>query len=603
MMSAIPGMVLLLCLMACPLTAEAWWNEDWQYRKKISFDTTPMGADIKENLSEVPILLRLHSGNFNFVNAREDGTDIRFVSSDETVLLKYHIETYDTIDEIALLWVKLPRLSGGSNQDYIWMYYGNAAAVGGQEAAGSYDVNQVLVYHLGEIDQPPRDATAYENQAASFQGGQGLPSIIGQGVMLNGSGESIQIAASPSLEDFSGGFSFSAWVRIAQPQPDTYLFARQDDVRSIVIGVDETKVYCRVIIFGEDGENLEEVTEKVADLGLDNWHYVSVVISPQGRLAIYLDDLEITWKQLAEPFVQPGGDILIGASPDGEHSFVGDLDELGLARIGRSKDWNRLMFKNQAPGSQFGSFSMEEVYEGGGLPTFYLGTVVKNITLDGLFIIFILIAFAVASWLIFMARAYMLYMMQKEDKAFMETFNEQPDLFAMSRFEEDFPNAPLYRIYAAGCREIKDWTGKPDNTADNAAGSRIMEKGLSRKGLNAVKGALEKALILETQALNAWLVLLTMAITGGPFLGLLGTVWGVMNTFAAMAEAGEANIMAIAPGVASALSTTVFGLIVAIPALFGYNYLTSQIKKITVDLNVFVDDFAQNIDETYGADK
>jgi biopolymer transport protein ExbB len=91
-----------------------------------------------------------------------------------------------------------------------------------------------------------------------------------------------------------------------------------------------------------------------------------------------------------------------------------------------------------------------------------------------------------------------------------------------------------------------------------------------------------------------------MAITGGPFLGLLGTVWGVMNTFAAMAEAGEANIMAIAPGVASALSTTVFGLIVAIPALFGYNFLASRIKKITADMDIFLDQFLLRVENTYG---
>jgi biopolymer transport protein ExbB len=73
-----------------------------------------------------------------------------------------------------------------------------------------------------------------------------------------------------------------------------------------------------------------------------------------------------------------------------------------------------------------------------------------------------------------------------------------------------------------------------------------------------------------------------------------------MNTFAAMAEAGEANIMAIAPGVASALSTTVFGLIVAIPALFGYNYLASKIKNMTAEMSVFVDQFALKADEAHG---
>ena len=71
--------------------------------------------------------------------------------------------------------------------------------------------------------------------------------------------------------------------------------------------------------------------------------------------------------------------------------------------------------------------------------------------------------------------------------------------------------------------------------------------------------------------MNSQMVLLTIAISGGPFLGLLGTVMGVMITFAAIAASGDVNISAIAPGVAAALLTTVAGLVVAIPALFGYN--------------------------------
>ena len=118
----------------------------------------------------------------------------------------------------------------------------------------------------------------------------------------------------------------------------------------------------------------------------------------------------------------------------------------------------------------------------------------------------------------------------------------------------------------------------------------------SRKALKTFRTELEKMYINETKRLNGNLTVLTMAISGGPFLGLLGTVWGVMNTFAAMAEAGEANIMAIAPGVASALSTTVVGLIVAIPALFGYNFLTTRIKEITADITIFIDEFALKVE-------
>jgi biopolymer transport protein ExbB len=96
------------------------------------------------------------------------------------------------------------------------------------------------------------------------------------------------------------------------------------------------------------------------------------------------------------------------------------------------------------------------------------------------------------------------------------------------------------------------------------------------------------------------MVLLTIAISGGPFLGLLGTVVGVMITFAAIAATGDVNINAIAPGIAAALVATVAGLAVAIPALFGYNYLASSIKTIVSDMHVFVDEFISKTAEHYG---
>jgi biopolymer transport protein ExbB len=95
------------------------------------------------------------------------------------------------------------------------------------------------------------------------------------------------------------------------------------------------------------------------------------------------------------------------------------------------------------------------------------------------------------------------------------------------------------------------------------------------------------------------MVLLTIAISGGPFLGLLGTVIGVMITFAAIALSGDVNINAIAPGTAAALAATVAGLAVAIPSLFGYNWLNSRIKSISADNRVFVDEFVTRVAEQY----
>jgi len=151
-------------------------------------------------------------------------------------------------------------------------------------------------------------------------------------------------------------------------------------------------------------------------------------------------------------------------------------------------------------------------------------------------------------------------------------------------------NSSLQRLYQAGLHELKK-----RNTGQAGA------KALSGASIDAVKAAIDADMVRESHQLNSQMVLLTIAISGGPFLGLLGTVVGVMITFAAIAAAGDVNVNAIAPGIAAALLATVAGLGVAIPALFGYNYLAARIKNISSDMQIFVDEFVTRVAETYGA--
>ena len=94
-------------------------------------------------------------------------------------------------------------------------------------------------------------------------------------------------------------------------------------------------------------------------------------------------------------------------------------------------------------------------------------------------------------------------------------------------------------------------------------------------------------------------IFLTIGIAGGPYLGLLGTVIGVMITFAVIAKSGQVEVNSIAPGIAGALLATVAGLAVAIPALFAYSYLSSQIKDAISDMQVFIDEMVTKIAEFY----
>jgi biopolymer transport protein ExbB len=577
----ITGLLVMPCISSA---GDGWWNDGWQYRKKIAFNTTETGADIKENLSDVPVLVRLHSGNFNFTNAREDGGDIRFVAADDATLLKHHIEKIDTLDEIALVWVRVPRIAGATDQGFINMYYGNENALGGQDSGGTFDTGQVGAYHLGEVEGMPRDATANENHAAAFSGGQGLPGVIGNGISLNGAGDRIVVAETPAL-DFSSGFALSAWIRINMPQADALLFSRRSNAGDLEVGIDGTKLYAAV---GTSNENPLS-TDRSADLPVGSWHLVTVTGSPGNRLSIYLDGIEMTWANLPGNLPAMAGDLVVGDDGQGGRSFIGDLDEIGIFIQPLSGDRIRSAFAAQGSDGLLLAFGEELMGGGSGMPVFYLGTILKNITLDGLVVIGLLLILSAASWIAFLGKTGVLYLAGKANKAFLAAYHSNQNHAGMGIDGEEFDHSNLYRLYRAGCGVVEN-----GSRADDETDRQPIE--VTQKTIKALRMELDKGYIDETKRLNVNLTILTMAISGGPFLGLLGTIWGVMNTFAAMAEAGEANIMAIAPGVASALSTTVVGLIVAIPALFGYNFLTSQIKNITADLTVFIDQFALKVE-------
>ena len=182
--------------------------------------------------------------------------------------------------------------------------------------------------------------------------------------------------------------------------------------------------------------------------------------------------------------------------------------------------------------------------------------------------------------------------LNKEDVEGDQDFDESPLLLSFTSQHGAFTGSTLYRIYHVGVEEINRRLKKVE-------GSSKSEQLLTAQAMNAVKARMDATVVRELQKLNSQMVLLTIAISGGPFLGLLGTVIGVMITFAAIAVSGEVNVTAIAPGIAGALTATVAGLMVAIPCLFGYNYLGGRIKVITADMHVFVDEFVAKLIEQH----
>ncbi len=216
-----------------------------------------------------------------------------------------------------------------------------------------------------------------------------------------------------------------------------------------------------------------------------------------------------------------------------------------------------------------------------------MGILVKNLTVDAWVVIVMCgVLFLIAVW-VMIDKFILVRRTDRANQGFLEHFREARDVLQVPGTGQH-PRSSLARLYDAGLRELK----KRDVSAD---GPR-----LSGASLDAVKAAVDADVVRENNRLNSLMVWLTIAISGGPFLGLLGTVVGVMITFAAIAAAGDVNVNAIAPGIAAALLATVAGLGVAIPALFGYNYLTSRMKTISSDMQIFVDEFVTRVAENYG---
>jgi biopolymer transport protein ExbB len=196
--------------------------------------------------------------------------------------------------------------------------------------------------------------------------------------------------------------------------------------------------------------------------------------------------------------------------------------------------------------------------------------------------------FALAAW-VMVSKSMFVGRTDRDNRSFLHRFRLATHDFLTLEDAAAHKDSSLYRLYLAGVRElVKRNVGHESPVR------------LSGASIDAVKAAVDADMVRETHRLNDRMVLLTIAISGGPFLGLLGTVVGVMITFAAIAAAGDVNVNAIAPGIAAALLATVAGLGVAIPALFGYNFLASRIKNISADMQIFVDEFVTRVAETYG---
>ena len=240
---------------------------------------------------------------------------------------------------------------------------------------------------------------------------------------------------------------------------------------------------------------------------------------------------------------------------------------------------------------------------------------IANATPEGKATFFVLLILSLFSWTIIITKFRQLVIASQATKKFMAAYATTRDPLDIQRKGEDksFEGAPAYQLYIRGADELAyqlknnpvvvnsaatftPTDGPHTNTDFLAKSTRVK---ISIPSFEAVKVILEEAASSEAIALEKGMIVLSTAVAGGPFIGLLGTVWGVMSTFAGIAESHAATLTAMAPGVAAALLTTVTGLLVAIPAMFAYNFMVTTIRHLTQELDGYASRYANQIEHVY----
>ena len=196
-------------------------------------------------------------------------------------------------------------------------------------------------------------------------------------------------------------------------------------------------------------------------------------------------------------------------------------------------------------------------------------------------VIIILILSSIWSWKIIVEKLVRMKRLKQLDREFDEIFwsgNSFEDLYETFNYNQNDPKSTIF------CSAIGEWKKSSKSIKD-----------ISKPNFNSLKERMNKSMQVtfnkEVESIEKNLTFLATAGSTAPFIGLFGTVWGIMNSFQSIAVAQNTNLSVVAPGIAEALFATALGLFVAIPAVVSYNKITSDLSKYFLSLESFIDEF------------
>ncbi|MFN0075321.1 MAG: MotA/TolQ/ExbB proton channel family protein [Prosthecobacter sp.] len=207
---------------------------------------------------------------------------------------------------------------------------------------------------------------------------------------------------------------------------------------------------------------------------------------------------------------------------------------------------------------------------------------------------------SITSWAVILSKHFLLSRVHRANLSFLREYRESNHPLELFQQREHHEFSPFYHIYHAACREIA-WYLLGEDEPGATFAARLQGAGrITPSQMGAVQTAMERSVAEAALRLEARMSWVATALSSAPFLGLLGTVWGILDAFSTMTDAANtAGLAALAPGITTALVTTVLGLLVAIPTMVGYNFLVNRIRSMVVRLDNFASELSAGFDRTF----
>jgi len=319
-----------------------WWDYLWQNRMKLTFNNSGQS----ENLIDLPVLVKLTPSNFDYSGCESDGRDIRFIDDNDSTQLKYQFEKWN-YNGNSWIWVRVTQIDGGSDTDYIWLYYGYDHATDAQDEHGVWDDNFVAVWHLCEDSGPVYDSTQYANTAAAVNNTiQGATGEINGAYEFDGASDGAQTSSfvGDELSDFSE-LTLEGWIDIDTYKPEAAILGKQWPGPS-----DPWTQYA--LALGQAGNNSTYVSVTCGGSRVQCWSAVNS-ISTTGfyyvagtwngsDLQNYVNGVASgTACAQSGTMDQNDEEVFIGKFDFGGGSYDVDgiIDEVRISNVARSADW------------------------------------------------------------------------------------------------------------------------------------------------------------------------------------------------------------------------------------------------------------------------